>query len=238
MATGKVDAGVDEASFSDTTSASASEAGRSRGDNTLADGETGPPDGDAREDLGPTRDTATASVPDAIPVTVDDFLRNVLVRKGLTRTLEVFEREWYGKRLSRAGNAAAEFVPDALTHNRLLRAELVDLCRERDALERSALEAGETLIQIRKETDLLHARYRRAALEKNRLTEDVRRLKKHRASCGPAPARPEETRRRAQTAQGVETSRVSCVEPALPARTRARTPGPKPTVALANLDKR
>lgn len=127
-----------------------------------------------------------------IPESVDDFLRNFLRRAGLDRTLNSFEAEWYGsaQRLltETLGMAAAGvlFIPDALTHRRLLQSELEAARGDTELLRREVLVAGDGLARMQRERDLHRLRYRQVAEEKNRLIEDFKRLKKHLRSYEPA----------------------------------------------------
>ncbi|XP_068430537.1 sperm-associated antigen 16 protein [Clinocottus analis] len=127
-----------------------------------------------------------------IPEAVDDFLRNFLRRAGLSRTLNVFEAEWYGsaqKLLTetlRTAWPAVSFIPDALTHGRLLQSELETVLRETGRLRQNVLVAGGSLLKMQRERDFHRLQYRRVAEEKNRLIMDYKQLKKHLESYEPA----------------------------------------------------
>ncbi|XP_044029797.1 sperm-associated antigen 16 protein [Siniperca chuatsi] len=127
-----------------------------------------------------------------IPEAVDDFLRNLLRRAGLRRTLSSFEAEWYGsaqKLLTETVTVAATgilFIPDALTHKQLLQSELDTVRRETDLLRQQVLTAGESLVRMQRERDFHRLQYRRVAEDKNRLIEDFKQLKKHLESYEPA----------------------------------------------------
>ncbi|XP_075935584.1 sperm-associated antigen 16 protein [Anarhichas minor] len=126
-----------------------------------------------------------------IPEAVDDFLRNFLRRAGLSRTLNLFEAEWYGlaqKLRTEAPRTAwtGVFMPDALTHGQLLRSELETVRVETDLLQRDVLVAVESLVRTQRERDFHRLQYRRVAEEKNRLIEDFKQLKEHLESYEPA----------------------------------------------------
>lgn len=124
-----------------------------------------------------------------IPEVVDDFLRNFLRRAGLIQTLMVFEAEWIEK-LQREPQMTAKtsmsLIPDALTHRQLYQSELDMVSTETDMLRREVLDAGERMLKMQRETDFYRLQCRRAAEDKKKLTEDIKRLKKHLESYEPA----------------------------------------------------
>ncbi|XP_026794582.3 sperm-associated antigen 16 protein [Pangasianodon hypophthalmus] len=122
-----------------------------------------------------------------IPEVVDDFLRNFLVKMGMNRTLDCFQTEWY--EMLQKGTLKTNqvgFVPDIYTHNQLLDNELKNVQRERDSYKHTAFQAGETIVKLQKERDFHRLQHKRVVQEKNRLIEDIRRLKKHYESYAPA----------------------------------------------------
>ncbi|XP_036444258.1 sperm-associated antigen 16 protein [Colossoma macropomum] len=122
-----------------------------------------------------------------IPEVVDDFLRNFLVKMGMSRTLDCFQTEWF--EMLQKGKLKTDevgFVPDLYTHNQLLDNELKNVQRERDSYKQAALQAGETIVKLQKERDFHRLQHKRVVQEKNRLIEDIKRLKKHYASYEPA----------------------------------------------------
>lgn len=122
-----------------------------------------------------------------IPEVVDDFLRNFLVKMGMSRTLDCFQTEWF--EMLHKGTLKTEdfgFVSDAYTHNKLLDNELKNVRKERDSYKEAAFQAGETIVKLQKERDFHRLHHKRVVQEKNRLVEDMKRLKSHYASCEPA----------------------------------------------------
>ncbi|XP_036410913.1 sperm-associated antigen 16 protein [Megalops cyprinoides] len=141
------------------------------------------------DDAGPVSKSVSAArhPVSSVPEVVDDFLRNFLVRMGMHRTLDCFQTEWY--EMEQRGQLSAEqvgLVPDVYTHNQLLDNELEKARRERDGYKEAAFKAGEALVKLQKERDFHRLHHKRVAQEKNRLIEDLRRLKKHYASYEPA----------------------------------------------------
>ncbi|KAI9547204.1 hypothetical protein NQZ68_020025 [Dissostichus eleginoides] len=154
--------------------------------------EAAPPTAVCRN-LRPSKQQIVPKIPEA----VDDFLRNVLQRAGLGRTMISFEEEWYGsaqklmtQTLRRAG---VLLVPDALTHRQLIQGQLDTVHRDTDLLRQEVLHAGERLLRTQRERDFYWLQYQRVAEHKSRLMEDLHQLKKHLQSYRPALRRLEDT---------------------------------------------
>lgn len=120
------------------------------------------------------------------PEVVDDFIRNFLVKKGLTKTLAEFETEWFelGVRglLSKTDVSA---VPDVYRRNAELEEEVQRLSTELESAREIARQATATWDKFRKERDLHRMHHKRVGQEKNKLVTDMRRLKKHYESYEP-----------------------------------------------------
>ncbi|XP_078518115.1 sperm-associated antigen 16 protein [Lissotriton helveticus] len=120
------------------------------------------------------------------PEVVDDFLRNFLVRMGMTRTLDCFQGEWYEmvqKGVLQPDNAG--FVPDVYTHNQNLDTEVKSLKKDLAGYKEAANRAKEAMIKLQKERDFHRMHHKRVAQEKNKLINDIKRLKAHYASYEP-----------------------------------------------------
>ncbi|XP_017347559.1 sperm-associated antigen 16 protein [Ictalurus punctatus] len=118
---------------------------------------------------------------------VDDFFRNFLMKMGMNKTLDCFQTEWF--EMLQKGTLKTNqvgFVPDIYTHNQLLDSELKNIQKERDSYKQAAFQAGETIVKLQKERDFHWLQHKRVVQEKNRLIEDIRRLKEHYESYGPA----------------------------------------------------
>jgi len=114
------------------------------------------------------------------PEVVDDFVRNFLVRMGLTSTLEKFETEWY--ELAASGKLKREdlgAVPDVYLYNQELNDSVTMLRHELDAARAIATKATSTWDKFRKERDFHRMHHKRVAQEKNKLVTDLKRLRKH-----------------------------------------------------------
>lgn len=111
---------------------------------------------------------------------VDDFLRSLLGRFCLYRTLRSFESEWYGSAQKQMvqGLQIAD-LPDALKHHQLLQRELQRACNQTDRLSEEVLNVAECFMMVQREKDFHHLQYRQDFNHKNMLIEDISLLKKH-----------------------------------------------------------
>ena len=109
---------------------------------------------------------------------VDDFLRNFLVRAGLRRTLDTFETEWYeaAARGALPGSERGALVPEVYVRNQelesALRAARADLDEQRELAQR----ATSTWDKFRKERDFHRMHHKRISQEKSKLLGDIKRL--------------------------------------------------------------
>ncbi|XP_042302588.1 sperm-associated antigen 16 protein isoform X1 [Sceloporus undulatus] len=120
------------------------------------------------------------------PEVVDDFLCNFLIRMGMNRTLDCFQTEWY--ELMQRGMLEPKdigFVPDAYTCNQQLERENKYLRKEMEGYKFAANQAKEALVKVQKERDFHRMHHKRVVQEKNRLINDIKRLKAHYASYEP-----------------------------------------------------
>lgn len=105
-----------------------------------------------------------------IPEVVDNFIRNFLVKMGMSRTLDCFQAEWYEMELRGLLNTElVEFVPDAYTHNKFIDNELKNVQREWDSLSQAAFKASERLVKLQKERDFHRLQHKCLVQEKSRL---------------------------------------------------------------------
>ncbi|XP_071789054.1 sperm-associated antigen 16 protein-like [Asterias amurensis] len=120
------------------------------------------------------------------PEVVDDFVRNFLVKMGMMRTLDCFQTEWY--ELQQRGLLNEEdvkVVPDVYVRNQQLDLQVKTLRRDLDKFKDAANKAKDTYVKLRKERDFNRMHHKRVVQEKNRLIDDIKRLKKHYASYEP-----------------------------------------------------
>lgn len=120
------------------------------------------------------------------PEVVDDFIRNFLIKVGLTRTLESFNSEWY--ELQARGKLAEEYtstVPDIYLRNQELDEKVRSLQQQLDKMREITAKAQGTWDKFRKERDFHRMHHRRVVQEKNKLATDLQRLRKHYLSYEP-----------------------------------------------------
>lgn len=120
------------------------------------------------------------------PSVVDDFMRNFMIKAGLKRTLDSFNTEWY--ELQSKGKLPAELstaVPDIYLRNEELDAQARGLREQVDKMRVVAARAESTWDKFRKERDFHRMHHKRVVQEKNKLIDDLRRLRNHLRSYEP-----------------------------------------------------
>merc|ERR1712226_724522 len=120
------------------------------------------------------------------PEVVDDFVRNFLVKMGMDKTLDCFQTEWY--ELQQIGKLSLEdvgIVPDIYMRNQQLDHEVKHIKNELAKFKDAALKAKDTYVKLRKERDYHRMHHKRVVQEKNKLTTDIKRLKRHYAQYEP-----------------------------------------------------
>lgn len=133
--------------------------------------------------------------PNVSPIThhleaVDEFLRNFLFQMDMTETLDCFQTEW--SEVAQKGLVDTErvgVVPDVYTDNQRLHSELKNAQREGEEYRRAASAAAETLARAQKARDFQRLQHKRVLQEKNRLIEEMKRLKAQCNSYEPAVKR-------------------------------------------------
>ncbi|KAI8591509.1 WD40-repeat-containing domain protein [Geranomyces variabilis] len=120
------------------------------------------------------------------PEVIDDYIRNWLSSKGLVRSLDAFQNEWY--EFHQRGKLSEEdvtTVPDVYQRNQELADALQKLRVDVDNYKEIASKARATYDKLRKERDFHRMHHKRVVQEKNRLIGDIKRLKKHYESYEP-----------------------------------------------------
>ena len=132
------------------------------------------------------------------PSVADDFVRNFLIKVGMKRTLDLFNAEWY--ELQSKGKLPPEMsvaVPDIYLRNEELDQQARSLREQVDKMREVAGKAQATWDKFRKERDFHRMHHKRVVQEKNKLIEDLKRLRNHLRSYEPTI---EELRKRHETA--------------------------------------
>lgn len=132
------------------------------------------------------------------PSVVDDFIRNFLIKAGMRRSLEAFNTEWYEfQSKGKLPDELASTVPDIYLRNEELDQQVGSLREQVDKMRVVASRAQATWDKFRKERDYHRMHHRRVVQEKNKLIDDLRRLKNHLKSYEPTI---EELKRRYEVA--------------------------------------
>lgn len=129
----------------------------------------------------------TTSVTQVRPSVVDDFIRNFLIKAGMKRTLDLFNTEWY--ELQSKGRLPAELatpVPDIYLRNEELDQQARQLREQVEKMKEVSNRAQTTWDKFRKERDFHRMHHKRVVQEKNKLIDDIRRLRNHMRSYEPA----------------------------------------------------
>jgi len=127
------------------------------------------------------------SITQVRPSVVDDFVRNFLIKAGLKKSLDCFNTEWY--ELQSKGKLPAELsaaVPDIYLRNEDLDQQSRQLREQVEKMRDVASRAQATWDKFRKERDFHRMHHKRVVIEKNKLIDDIKRLKNHMRSFEPA----------------------------------------------------
>eukprot|EP00947_MAST-08B_sp_MAST-8B-sp1_P002546 g2546.t1 len=136
-------------------------------------------------DVGGT-ETLASTKAHVRPAVVDDFIRNFLIKRGMARTLDEFNTEWY--EMQSKGKLSEEdvgVVPDIYLRNQDLDEQVKLLKDEVDKMKEIAAKAQGTWDKFRKERDFHRMHHRRVVQEKKKLIVDIKRLKKYYAHYEP-----------------------------------------------------
>lgn len=120
------------------------------------------------------------------PSVVDDFVRNFFIKAGLSRSLDAFNIEWY--ELQSKGKLSSELftpVPDIYLKNEELFDQTSVLREQVEKMRDVAGRAQTTWDKFRKERDFHRMHHKRVLQEKNKLINDLKRLKAHLRSYEP-----------------------------------------------------
>ncbi|KAL2916767.1 hypothetical protein HK105_203546 [Polyrhizophydium stewartii] len=114
------------------------------------------------------------------PEVIDDYIRNYLSSKGLVKSLEAFQNEWYEfQQKERLAPEDVTIVPDVYQQNQELADALQKLRVDVETYKEIANKARATYDKLRKERDFHRMHHKRVVQEKNKLIADIKRLKKH-----------------------------------------------------------
>lgn len=136
--------------------------------------------------MGAGSHSVTTSITQVRPSVVDDFVRNLLIKAGMTRSLDTFNTEWY--ELESKGKLPPELssaVPDIYLRNDDLEMQTRSLREQVEKMRQVATKAQTTWDKFRKERDFHRMHHKRVCQEKNKLLDDIKRLRNHLRSYEP-----------------------------------------------------
>ncbi|POM78036.1 Flagellar protein [Phytophthora palmivora] len=120
------------------------------------------------------------------PSVVDDFIRNFLIKLGLTRTLDMFNHEWYefiAKGKLREDDVGV--VPDIYVRNQALDDQVKELRRQLEDTRKITEKAKGTWDKFRHQRDVHKMHHQRVMQEKEALSVKIRKLERHVAAYEP-----------------------------------------------------
>lgn len=121
---------------------------------------------------------ATVSPVTHPPEPVDAFLRNFLHQMEMTQTLECIQTEWAELELKGLADAQqVGVVPEVYSENQRQHAELETIRREGEEYRLAASAAAVLLDKARNARDVQKLHHQRVVDEKNKLIQEMRRLK-------------------------------------------------------------
>ncbi|XP_076014489.1 sperm-associated antigen 16 protein [Genypterus blacodes] len=133
----------------------------------------------------------TSAAPVTSPLTgtdpleaVDDFIRNSLLRMDMMDTLDCFQTEWY--EISQKGPVDCVVVPAAYTENQRLQNALTSIQLEGEEYRLEASRLSDSLMKVQRARDHHRMQHMRAAQERDKLVQDMKRLKAQCESYEPA----------------------------------------------------
>lgn len=132
---------------------------------------------------GISRDTpalAPRSTTQVRPSVVDDFIRNFMIKVGMSRSLDSFNTEWF--ELQAKGKLTEEdigVVPDIYLRNQALDEQVKGLRGQLSKMEEITAKAQGTWDKFRKERDFHRMHHKRVVQEKRKLVADIKKLKNH-----------------------------------------------------------
>ena len=109
---------------------------------------------------------------------IEDFVRNFLLKRGLNKTLQLFQTEWY-EIMSKKDkqNIDIEPLPDIYLHNQALEDKLKNLQIELEDAKNYANKTKMTWEKLRKEKDYHKIHHSRVQQQKEKLNKEIEKMK-------------------------------------------------------------
>jgi hypothetical protein len=111
---------------------------------------------------------------------IDDYVRNFMASRGLKKSLEAFQNEWYEVlQKQQLSGEDSLLVPDVYQQNQELSDALKRLRLDSESFRNVAAKTRGMFEKLRKERDFHKMHHKRVVQEKNKLIEEIKKLKLH-----------------------------------------------------------
>lgn len=109
---------------------------------------------------------------------IDDFIRNFFIKNQLTRSLAVFQQEYYELKIKQKNQGRiTDQLPDLYLQNQHLEQQVLDLQKEVDSAKLFVNKTKETFEKLRKDRDYNKLHYSRVQQEKEKILKELEKLK-------------------------------------------------------------
>ena len=109
---------------------------------------------------------------------IDDFIRNFFIKNSLSRSLAVFQQEYYELKLKQKNQGRmSDQLPDLYLQNQRLELQVLDLQKEVDSAKLFVNKTKETFEKLRKDRDYNKLHYSRVQQEKEKILKELEKLK-------------------------------------------------------------
>eukprot|EP01032_Pedospumella_encystans_P024193 gene24193-27370_t len=113
------------------------------------------------------------------PTCVNDFIRNVLIKTGMRKSLDIFNTEWYELQQNDKLHSWNLTVPDEYVQHSDLANQVHQLREEIEKNNETVSQAAKFCEKLRNERNYHRLRHRQAVQEKEKLIDNVKRLRTH-----------------------------------------------------------
>ncbi|KAL9650719.1 hypothetical protein ABK040_001773 [Willaertia magna] len=113
------------------------------------------------------------------PEVIDDFIRNFFVKKGMEKSLAVFQDEWYEKQQRGELTEITESVPDVYSQLQMVEEELLRVKSQLEQQKQYADLVAQRYEKLKKVKDHHKMNHLQMVQQKDQLRKELERLKKH-----------------------------------------------------------
>jgi len=109
---------------------------------------------------------------------IDDFIRNFFIKKGLKRSLQIFQQEWYEAiQKGKIDLEEVESIPQDYIENQKLEEKIDKIQKELNEARLTAKNARATWDKLKKDQQTHRMHHKRVLNEKKALNDDINKLK-------------------------------------------------------------